>query len=119
MNINMNIKTLLCAVSCIYFAPVCMAQEKNKDLGEQDVPVIYLFDGEHTSFAYGRVIASGKIAPGLTGEGIYELRGDTAIYLVSHPERQDEPVCKIIDDFMTGNNTKQNFYTGEYASYII
>jgi hypothetical protein len=68
-----------------------------------DAPVIYVLDGEHTSFAYGRVMASNKIAIGLTREGTYELRGDTAVWLVDHPGRQDEPVCRIIDDFTTGN----------------
>jgi hypothetical protein len=68
-----------------------------------DAPVIYVLDGEHTSFAYGRVIASNKIAIGLTREGTYELRDDMAVWLVDHPDRQDEPVCRIIDDFTTGN----------------
>lgn len=68
-----------------------------------DAPVIYVLDGEHISFAYGRILALNRIAVGLTREGTYELRGDTAVWLVDHPDRSDEPVCRITDDFMTGN----------------
>jgi hypothetical protein len=80
-----------------------MAQEGNTAAGEQDSSVIYVLDGERTSFAYGRVTAPNKIAIGLTDEGVYELYGDTAVWLVNHPDREDEPVCGIINDFMTGN----------------
>jgi hypothetical protein len=64
---------------------------------------VYVLDGENTSFAYGRQIAPNKIAIGLTDEGVYELRGDTAIWLVEHPGRPDEQICSIASDMLTGN----------------
>jgi hypothetical protein len=83
-----------------------MAQAENdapNGTGGEDVPEIFVLDGEHTSFAYGRVTAANKIAVGLTDEGIYELRNDSAVWSVDNPGQQDELVCKIIDDFETGN----------------
>jgi hypothetical protein len=99
----MNIKTVFCAVSCICIASVCPAQEGSEVVVEQDTPATYLLDGERTSFAYGRVVAPNKIAIGLTDEGIYELRGDSAVWLVKRPQQQDERLCIITDDVATGN----------------
>jgi hypothetical protein len=64
---------------------------------------VYVLDGENTSFAWGRIIAPNKIAIGLTDEGVYELRGDTAIWLVEHPGRPDVQICSIGKDRFTGN----------------
>jgi hypothetical protein len=99
----MNKKLLSFMLAGISIASVSWAQTESKNNNVEDSPAIYIFDGEKTSFAYGRVMAPDKIAIGLTDEGIYELRGDTAIWLVNHPGRQDELLCRIIDDFMTGN----------------
>jgi hypothetical protein len=99
----MKIKTVFCAVSCICIASVCPAQEGSEVVVGQDTPATYLLDGERTSFAYGRVVTPNKIAIGLTDEGNYELRGDSAVWLVNHPQRQDERVCIITDDVATGN----------------
>jgi hypothetical protein len=97
----MKRKILLTAFLSASLATAGVRAQTGNDGG--DAPVIYVLDGEHTSFAYGRVMTSNKIAIGLTREGTYELRGDTAVWLVDHPDRQDEPVCRIIDDFTTGN----------------
>jgi hypothetical protein len=88
---------------CLCFALTCRAQQENGNPDNQDTPAIYVLDGEQTSFAYGRTTTVNKIAIGLTDEGVYELRGDTAVWLVNHPARQDELVCRITNDFMTGN----------------
>jgi hypothetical protein len=64
---------------------------------------IYVLDGENTAFAWGRQIAPDKIAIGLTDEGVFELRGDTAIWLVEHPGRPDEQICSIGADILSEN----------------
>jgi hypothetical protein len=98
----MNRNFLLIVLVYVCFTSASRAQQANGN-SEQDTPAIYVLDGERTSFAYGRVTAFNKIAIGLTDEGVYVLRGDTAVWLVNHPARQDELVCRINNDFMTGN----------------
>lgn len=91
----MKIRILVCAFICSCLAETGMAQQEN---GTQDVPEVFIFDGKNTSFAYGRAVAGNRIAVGLTDEGVYELRGDSAVWLVNHPDRDDEQVCIIIDN---------------------
>ncbi|MDR1595241.1 MAG: hypothetical protein LBS43_12285 [Prevotellaceae bacterium] len=95
----MKKKILLCAVICICLAPICAAQQENAAANEAGFPETFVMDGERTSFAYGRVKAYNKIAIGLADEGVYELRGDSAVWLVNHPVRQDEIICKIAGNF--------------------
>jgi hypothetical protein len=65
--------------------------------------VQYVLDGQNTSFAWGRQLAPTKIAVGLTDEGVYELRGDSAIWFVDYPDREDMPLCNIATDPVSGN----------------
>jgi hypothetical protein len=99
----MKMKALFFTISYMCLASICSAQIGSEVVAGQDSPATYLLDGERTSFAYGRAIAPNKIAIGLTVEGVYELRGDSAVWLVNHPQRQDECVCIITDDVATGN----------------
>jgi hypothetical protein len=103
----MNSKILLPAFTYLCFTLTGWTQQGNgnpdNNYAMPDTADIYVRDGEHTSFAYGRAIAFNKIAVGLVEDGVYELRGDTAVWLVDHPFQQDKPVCRIINDFATGN----------------
>jgi hypothetical protein len=72
---------------------------------------IYVLDGENTSFAYGRITAPNKIAIGLTDEGVFELRGDTAIWFVPSHSTSGQQVCKITNDMLFGNTV---FLMGDF-----
>ena len=85
-----------------YFSILFMFMIHNNS-GAQENAEMYILDGLNPSFAWGRHIASDKIAVGLSNEGIYELKNDTIIMSVDFPGRPDEPFCKISTDFLTGN----------------
>jgi hypothetical protein len=100
------------------FASTGWAQQGNGNPDNRDTPLIYLLDGERTSFAYGRVMAADKIAVCLTDEGVYELRGDSAVWIVNHPGLQNELVCRIIDDFSTGYKLFVTVAPGERLTIV-
>jgi hypothetical protein len=101
---NMNKKILSFVLMCISFAPVSWAQTGNETGNVQDSPAIYIMDGENPSYVWGRQETGGKIVIGLTEEGFYELRGDSAIWHINHPRLGDFQVAHIVRDDETGAN---------------
>ena len=84
-------------ISLLILFAVCNSVEA------QENSDIYILDGTNTSFAWGRHVSFDKIAVGLGNEGVFELRGDTAVVFVDSSGKPDEQIFGISTDLMTGN----------------
>jgi hypothetical protein len=96
----MKLKLFLIAASCFYFAPFCPAQSDDTLPPNEE---LYILDGNKTYFAFGRYLIPNQIAIGLTEEGVYELRNDTAVWLTSRPEGEDLFLITIREERESGN----------------
>jgi hypothetical protein len=98
--------SLLCAL--LFFLTVSLsgwAQTGGEVGSVEGVPAVYIVDGENGAYVWGSQAAGGKIVIGLTEEGFYELRGDSAIWHINHPRLGDYQVAHILHNNKTNIST--------------
>ncbi|MDR2057996.1 MAG: hypothetical protein LBP83_06910 [Dysgonamonadaceae bacterium] len=96
----MKLKLFLITASCLCLAHLSRAQLDDRLPTNEEM---YILDGQKNYFAYGRYLTPNQIAIGLSDEGVYELRNDTAVWLISHPVIEETLLVTVREEEETGN----------------
>jgi hypothetical protein len=98
--LKMKTKIFLVTICCLCLTPLSRAQADPVLPPNEE---LFILDGEKTDFAYGRYLTPDRIAIGLSDEGVYELRGDTSIWLVEQPGSEDKLILTVRKEEETGH----------------